>query len=165
MQHLPPLLRRLLLESKTVTPVQRAWCQRLVLKCLWRSLKAMLVSPWLVSAHLSFTSIKLNLFLVAGTSSKMPVVARQLFPRAMGATFPARMQAPPVASSSRVPPTQQPPAQVHFWFPLLPTVEPSILLSDSRREAWYVVTAGREVGIFSNWYVLRLILGSYSLEI
>ncbi|PBK84916.1 hypothetical protein ARMGADRAFT_1088065 [Armillaria gallica] len=91
---------------------------------------------------------------VAGTSSETRVVACQLFPRATGATFPVRMPVPPAASSSRVLPTQQPPAQVHSGFhcshcrAFNPTVGQS-------SEAWYVVTAGCEVGIFSNWEVVQ----------
>ncbi|KAK0443873.1 hypothetical protein EV421DRAFT_515186 [Armillaria borealis] len=91
----------------------------------------------------------------SGTSSEAPVVARALFTcAAFPATFPARIPAPPVASSSRVPPTQQPPAQVHSGFhcsncgAFNPTV-------GQLSEAWYVVTARREVGIFSNWEVVQ----------
>ncbi|KAK0430442.1 hypothetical protein EV421DRAFT_1858755, partial [Armillaria borealis] len=77
----------------------------------------------------------------SGTSSEAPV-------------FPACIPAPPVASSSRVPPTQQPPAQVHSGFHCsnCGAFNPAVGQSS---EAWYVVTAGREVGIFSNWEVVQ----------
>ncbi|KAK0436471.1 uncharacterized protein EV420DRAFT_1652507 [Desarmillaria tabescens] len=87
----------------------------------------------------------------SGASSNMPGVVLHPFTRIP--LLPS-MQPGRWLSSSHVPPTQQPPVQVHSGFhcshcgAFNPTVGQS-------SEAWYVVTAGHEVDIFFNWEVIQ----------
>ncbi|SJL07021.1 uncharacterized protein ARMOST_10364 [Armillaria ostoyae] len=91
---------------------------------------------------------------VTATRPSSPVVARHPFTRAplsqLAASSSSSSTAVSCSSAAAGPSSRPPPAQVHSGFHCshCGAFNPAVGQSG---ESWYVVTAGREVGVFSNW--------------